>query len=173
MLSFLECVRWWWQFNHFGLPVIYCFSWKSDHKWGTRGHVREWESIHFHVWRKASGFTCCCCHLVVEGNTSHWAASFLLSDYFRFSDHTSGPERDRVKAPGHHPPGVKHPGAPRYVHGHGNASRNSGSLWISYLVSVSAPVNLKPILFWQNQHTSSLLVYLHIFPWFLLWFCST
>lgn len=156
-------MKWWWRSNLFPLSLIYALSWKSDHKRGTRGHVGEWESIHFHLWRKSSAFTCCC-HLVMEETHNTLSSdrnvdlkkkktTFLLPDYLRFPAHTSGPEWDRVAAPGHHAPGVKHPRPPRHVHGHGDAGGDSGTLSIhgSYLLLI------KSILFRQKQHTSSLL----------------
>lgn len=144
--SFLNClvciyfIGWCWGDALFCLSLIHCFSWKTDHKRGARGHVGEWESIHFHLWRKPSAFTCCC-HLAVEkthvtlssGRKVFFLfffneATFLLPDYLRFSYHASGPEWDRVAAPGHHPPGVKHPRTPHHVHGHGHAGGDPGPL---------------------------------------------
>lgn len=82
-IDLLEWMKWWWWwFNLFHLSLIYCFSWKSDHKRGTRGHVGEWESIHFHLWRKSSAFTCCCCrHLVME--ETHFTLSSGTNVYLK------------------------------------------------------------------------------------------
>ncbi|XP_067114106.1 syntaxin-1A-like isoform X3 [Osmerus mordax] len=50
----------------------------------------------------------------------------LEINHLRLSDHTAGPERDRVPSSGHHPPGVQHQGAARHVCGHGHAGGDSG-----------------------------------------------
>lgn len=129
------------------MPILFtlflCFSWKGDHQRRAGGHAGKWKPSHLHIWRESLPLRF---HLVVEegkrvqgGVVLHAAGvggylylvcvcvCVFLSDHFRFPDHTSGCEWDRVTSPGHHAPGVEHQRASHHVHGYGHACRKPGN----------------------------------------------
>lgn len=60
---------------------VYLFnsSWKSDHQWRTRRHVRKWKSIHLHLWCTVSPALMCLLGKMPRLPSSGWWVNLFCS----------------------------------------------------------------------------------------------